>query len=248
MKKVLKAALVAVSIASVVLTVTSCGNSYNSIKRMQKLEEGVSSPKTKEELQEAIEKYDRRAIDLVTTQAQEGTWYKILGARYLDEQLYGKAYEAFQKALEFYPNNANIYYYLAICAGYISNSTIDWNVHNDGSVSETKMKYLKVAEEAFQRALSIDPKYYRAMYGLGVLYIFEMKQSELAIPYLESFLEVQTKDTNGMFALAGAYYDNLEFDKAIALYDRIIELKPNEEKVREAEANKKTVMDMQYQN
>ena len=110
------------------------------------------------------------------------------------------------------------------------------------------MKYLKVAEEAFQRALSIDPKYYRAMYGLGVLYIFEMKQSELAIPYLESFLEVQTKDTNGMFALAGAYYDNLEFDKAIALYDRIIELKPNEEKVREAEANKKTVMDMQYQN
>ncbi|MBQ4235807.1 MAG: tetratricopeptide repeat protein [Treponema sp.] len=247
MKKVFKASA-ALVLSLVAFTCVSCGNSYNSIKRMQKMEEGVSSPTTKEELQEAIEKYDRRAIDLVTTQAQEGIWYKILGTRYLDEQLYGKAYEAFQKALEFYPNNANLYYYLAVCAGYISNSTIDWNVHDDGSVAATKMKYLRVSEESFMRALSIDPKYYRAMYGLGVLYVFDMGEPEKAVPYLEEYLRTQTKDTDGMFVLARAYYENLEFEKSIALYDKIIELKPNAEKVSQAEANKRTVTEMQYKN
>ena len=171
MKKVLRTAFVA-AVASTALVCVSCGNSYNAIKRMQKMEEGVSSPTTKEQLKEAIEKYDRRAIDLATTQAQEGVWYKILGTRYLDEQLYGKAYEAFQKALEFYPNNANLYYYLAVCAGYVSNSQIDWNIHNDGSVGEIKMQYLRVSEESFLRALAIDPKYYRAMYGLVCFMFF----------------------------------------------------------------------------
>ena len=84
MKKVLRTAFVA-AVVSTALVCVSCGNSYNAIKRMQKMEEGVSSPTTKEELKEAIEKYDRRAIDLATTQAQEGVWYKILGTRYLDE-------------------------------------------------------------------------------------------------------------------------------------------------------------------
>lgn len=49
-----------------------------------------------------------------------------------------------------------------------------------------------------------------------------------------------------MFVLARAYYMNYDFDKAVALYDRIIELKPNAEKVKEAEANKKTVLDAKF--
>ena len=69
-----------------------------------------------------------------------------------------------------------------------------------------------------------------------------------AVPYLERFLEVQTKDTNAMFVLARAYYTMYEFDKACALYDRIIEINPNPEKTAEAQANKKIVLDAQYSN
>lgn len=246
MKKIFKTSMTVLALFVVSLSGISCGNSYNSIKRMQKLEEGVSSPTTKEELKDALAKYDRRATDLATTQAQEGVWYKILGTRYLDEQEYGLAYEAFQKALSFYPNNANLYYYLGICAGYMANATKDWNALGDGSIAQRKNQYLRVSEESFQQALSINPKYYRAMYAIGVLYVFQLGEPENAIPYLETFLETQTKDTDGMFVLARAYYENLEFDKAVSLYDKIIELKPSADKVRDAEANKKTVMDMQY--
>ena len=233
---------------AVLLSVTfvSCGDTYKAVKWMQQMEEGVSSPTTKEELKEAIEKYDRRAIDLVTTQAQEGIWWKILGTRYLDEEMYSQAYECFQKAVSFYPDNANLYFYLAVCAGYIANSTIDWNVDAQGTTQEIKLKYLRVSEESYQRALSIDPKYYRAMYGIGVLYVFALEESDKAIPYLENFIAVQTKDTDGMFVLARAYYDTMQYEKAIGIYDRIIELKPSQQKIDDAEANKKIVTDALY--
>ena len=248
MKKVVKAVVFGVSLAAVVSLFPSCGQSYNSIKRIQKLEEGVDSPTTKEELQEAIAKYDKRAIDLATTQAQEGVWWKILGTRYLDEQEYGKAYECFQNAVEIYPNNANLYFYLAVCAGYVAHTKEDWNAMADGTSAVIKQRYLRASETAYLRAISINPNYYRALYGIGILYVFELNESEKAIPYLEQYMNAQVKDTDGMFVLARAYYDTMNFDKAVDLYDKIIELNPNADKVAQAEANKKKVLDAQYTN
>lgn len=226
--------------------VTSCSPSYNSIKRMQKMEEGVSNPTTKEELRDAIKKYDARALDLVTTQAQEGMWYKILGTRYLDEGMYREAYDAFKQAVLFFPNNQNLYYYLAICAGYLANTELDYNATGGLDSATKRMNYLKLSESAYLTSLEIDPKYYRAMYGIGVLYVFDLKDPESAIPYLERFLEVQKRDTDGMFVLANAYYMTLQFDKAIALYDQIIKINPNEQKTSDAQRNKKAVLDAQY--
>lgn len=215
---------------------------------MQRLEEGVSNPTTKEELEEAIKKYEKRAMDLSLTEGQVGMWYKILGTRYLDQQMYAKAFECFQKAITYYPDNANLYFYVAVCAGYLANSSLDYEAQGQKSQSlEKKMNYLHLSENAYLTALKIDPNYYRAMYGIGVLYVFELDESEKAIPYLERFLQTQTKDTNGMFVLARAYYTNYEFDKAIQLYDRIISLNPNAQKTAEAQANKKIVLDAQSQ-
>ena len=69
------------------IVVAACSPSYKSVKRLQQLEEGVSNPTSIEELKAAIAKYDQRALDLVTTQAQEGVWYKMLGTRYLKRPL-----------------------------------------------------------------------------------------------------------------------------------------------------------------
>ena len=227
------------------LVCTSCAPSYNSVKRMQRLEEGVSNQTTKEELEDALKKYEARAMDLVSTEAQSGMWYKILGTRYLDEAMYRKAYDAFRKALMYYPDNANLYYYVAICAGYIANSELDFDAKGAIETAE-RANYLKLSESAYLRALEIDPRYYRAMYGIGVLYVFELDQPDSAIPYLERFLETQKRDSDAMFVLARAYYQTYQFDKAVVMYDKIIALDPNAEKTAEAKANKKVVLDAQY--
>lgn len=224
---------------------TSCDSNYKTVKRMQKMEEGVENPTTKEELLEAIKKYDKRAIDLVTSQAQTGIWYKILGTRYLDEQMYYEAYAAFDKARLSYPSNANIYYWMGVCAGFMSNSVLEYDINGrlDSEKRTQKQNYLRLSEQAYIRALELNPKYYRAMYGIGVLYVFQLKEHEKAIPYLEKFLESQTKDTNGMFVLANAYAVTGQLDKAISLYDKIIKINPNKEKTSEAVSNKNKVLD-----
>lgn len=236
--------VLAVVLSSVVLF-ASCSPTYNSVKRMQKLEEGVSNPTTKEELEEAIKKYEARAMDLVLTEAQSGMWYKLLGTRYLDERMYRKAYDAFRQAILYYPDNAHLYYYIAICAGYIANSELDFDAKGDIETAE-RANYLKFSESAYLRALEIDPKYYRAMYGIGVLYVFELDRPADAIPYLERFLDIQKRDSDAMFVLARAYYQTYQFDKAVVLYDQIIALNPNAEKTAEAKANRKVVLDAQY--
>lgn len=206
------------------------------------MEEGVSNPTTVEELTEAIKKYDARALDLVTTQEQVGIWYKILGTRYLDQQMYGEAMECFQRAIETFPNNANLYYYLAVSAGYTAHTALDFTANGGAEAKLKQQRYLRLAESAYQRALTINPKYYRAMYGIGVLYVFELGESENAIPYMEEFLRNQTKDTNGMFLLARAYCDTGELEKAVELYDRIISLNSNPDLTEDAKLNKQAVL------
>ncbi len=232
-----------VVVASFFLFVSGCSKSNKTIIRMQHFEENVKNPTTVDELKDAIKKYQDRIDDIQLAQSQIGIWYKILGSRYLDNKMYGEALAAFQKALEYYPDNQNLYYYVGVCAGYMANASLDFAAK--GSSTE-KNNYLKLAESAYQQALQIEPRYIRALYGLGVLYVFELDENEKAIAVLEQLLSIDTKNTDAMFVLARAYYVAHQFDGAVALYDKIISLTKSDEKKKEAETNKKIVLDASY--
>ena len=232
-------AILIVAVAAIVLV--SCGGVSNkTIIRHQKMEEGVESPTTIEELKDAIKKYQERVADVQLAQSQIGIWYKILGTRYLDNKMYGEALKAFQEALTYYPDNQNLYYYVGVCAGYMSHAALDYNASGN---NEVKYNYLKLAEEAYLHAIAIEDRYVRALYGLGVLYVFELDEPEKAIPHLEKALSIDTKNLDTMFVLARAYYSSYEFDKAIEIYDKIIETTKSEDTKKTAEENKKIVLD-----
>ena len=232
--------------AAMSLLIVSCGGVSNkTIIRHQKLEEGVDSPTTVEELKDAIKKYQERVADVQLAQSQVGIWYKILGTRYLDNKMYGEALKCFEEALKYYPDNQNLYYYVGVCAGYMSHATLDFNASGK---NEVKYNYLKLAEEAYLRAISIEDRYVRALYGLGVLYVFELDEPEKAVPHLEKALSVDTKNLDTMFVLARAYYSSYEFDKAVEIYDRIIETTKSDDTKKTAEENKRLVLDAAYGN
>ena len=192
-------AILIVAVAAIVLV--SCGGVSNkTIIRHQKLEEGVESPTTIEELKDAIKKYQERVADVQLAQSQIGIWYKILGTRYLDNKMYGEALKAFQEALTYYPDNQNLYYYVGVCAGYMSHAALDYNA---SGTNEVKYNYLKLAEEAYLRAIAIEDRYVRALYGLGVLYVFELDEPEKAIPHLEKMKSMVCIYAVGFLLLAG---------------------------------------------
>ncbi|MBR0033039.1 MAG: tetratricopeptide repeat protein [Treponema sp.] len=220
-----------------------CTKSSKTIIRMQKLETGVSSPTTEAELKDAIKKYQDRIADIQLSDTQVGIWYKMLAVRYLDAKMYGEAMKNFQIALQYYPANQNLYYYVGICAGYMSHAALDYSA--TGSNPE-RSNYLKLAESAYLRAIEIEPRYARALYAIGVLYVMELDECEKAVPYLETLLTIEKRNFDGMFVLARAYYVIGEYDKAAALYDNIAANTKDQARKAEAQANKKIVMDAAY--
>ena len=227
------------------IALCSCSKSNKTIIRLQHIEEGVSSPNTIEELKDAISKYEERVADIQLANSQIGIWHKILATRYLDKKMYGEALKSFQKALEYYPDNQNLYHYVGLCAGYMSHASMDFDA--DG-YSEKRENYLKLSEDAYSRAIEIEPRYARALYGLSVLYLFELGEDEKAVPLLEKLLTIETKNIDAMFLLARAYYMTYEFDKAIGMYDKIISLTKSPERKAEAEANREVVQNAAHSN
>ena len=211
---------------------------------MQALEEGVASPTTEAEIKEAIQKYQTRVEDIALANQQIGIWYKMLGSRYLDNQMYGEALEAFRMATTYYPANQNLYYFVAVCAGFMANQALDYSA--TGSTAQ-KFNYLKLAESAYLEAIKLDPKYARALYGIGVLYIFELEEPGKAIPYLETLAEVEKRNVDGLFLLANAYYQTFEFERAMEIYDEIISITTSSEDKAQAEANKRKVLETAYE-
>lgn len=232
-----------VMIISLAVIFISCGVSNKSVLRYQKMEEGVANPTTIEELKAAIEKYQERVADIQLANQQIGIWYKILGTRYVDNKMYGEALKCFEEALKYYPDNQNLYYYVGVCAGYMSHAALDYG---GSGTTEVKYNYLKLAETAYLRAIQIEDRYVRALYGLGVLYVFELDESEKAIPHLEKLLTIDTRNVDAMFVLARAYYSNYEFDKSIEMYDKIINTTKLAETKATAEENKKIVLNASY--
>lgn len=226
------------------MLLTSCGGVSNkTILRYQKMEEGVSNPTTIDELKDAIKKYGERASDVQLANSQVGIWYKILGTKYIDNKMYGEALKCFQEALKYYPDNQNLYYYVGVCAGYMSHASLDFG---GSGTAEVKYNYLKLAEEAYLRAISIEDRYVRALYGLGVLYVFELDEPEKAIPHLEKALSIDTKNLDAMFVLARAYYSIYEFEQSAAVYDKIIATTKSAETKATAEENKRIALDAVY--
>ncbi len=211
---------------------SSCGN-RKFIQRMQEYEEGVSNPTTEAELNDAIKKYLRRIDDVVIAYERVGLWYKMLGTRYLDKKMYKNALECFQKAVEIYPENPNLYYKVGVCAALMAKGALDFEVRGD----DKSRRYLDLACKAYGRAVDLDPNYSKAVYALSVLYIFELEEPHKAVPLLEKEIEGKMKPLDELFLLAQAYVATNESEKAIETYKRIGELSGSEEQRRKAKEN-----------
>ena len=178
------------------------------IKHLEALEAGVENPLTVEELEEAIAKNEARAEELLALQEQTGSWYKILAVKYIDGEMYGEALSALQKAVQYYPQNQNLFYYIGVSAGFMAKATLDFNA--DGKTTE-RDNYLLLAESGYKRAVELEPDYFRAIYGLAVLYVLEMNQPAKAVPLLEKALTIEEKNTEAMMLLGHAYYMTYDY-------------------------------------
>lgn len=200
-------------------------------------------PETIEGLRSAIAAYEDRIERHVKDAAQTGIYWKILAVRLMDRRLYGEALEALEQAVRYFPEDPTLHYLTGLAASIVAKST-----HDTGgrSGATERGSLFAAAEAAHLRAIGLDGAYARPRYALGVLYVYELDRPVDALPHLRRFLELRSKDVDGMFVLAAAYYLTGAYREAVELYDRIISTTRDAVKRTEAENNKSSVLELLY--
>ncbi|MDR2072225.1 MAG: tetratricopeptide repeat protein [Spirochaetaceae bacterium] len=195
-------------------------------------------PQTIEDLRKAIALYETKIEEHLKDSEQTGIYWKILGSRLVDKKLYGEALEALERAAHYYPEDETVQYLIGISAGTLAKSEYFSPAEQEN--------HFRIAEQAYLRAIDIDGRYGKALYGLSVLYVFEFNRPAEALPYLERFLDINVQDTDAMFVLAAARYMMEDYQGAVDLYDRILGIAKNAELRAQAENNKQQVMNAWY--
>ncbi|MFA6506826.1 MAG: tetratricopeptide repeat protein [Treponemataceae bacterium] len=242
-KRVLAIFIALILVAGLGFAAFSFMRPSNIVQRIAGISPDGSPPETIEGLRSAIGAYESKVAETISAAAQAGIYWKILAVRYMDRGMYGESLDALNSAVTYFPEDATLHYLIGICAAVMSKSSYDYA--GTGRNKE-KERLLALAESAQKRAIALDSKYSRPLYALGVLLVFELDRAVEAVPYLERYLSMQTKDVDAMFILARAYYVTGRRDESVTLYDRILSLTKDEKKRTEAISNKKTVLDRQY--
>jgi tetratricopeptide (TPR) repeat protein len=190
-----------------------------------------------EEIEEQMRRYRKEVERTVEATGQLGVYYKMLAVEYMRGGMFGVAYDALQQAIVIHPENPILFYYAAVCAARVSKSQV---------ILEDQQHWLEISEGLYRRAIALDPGYAAALYGLSILYVFELDRPEEAEVILEELLAVESKHIDGRFLLARVYYKLGKLEETIELYKEIEHLSDVKEKRQEASDRREQIEEELY--
>jgi len=212
-------------------------------KHMAELSPRGGPPETIDGLKQAIVLYENQIERNVREGAQTGVYWKILATRLADKGLDPDALDALERAIYFNSEDPILFYLTGVSAAKVAKSKVGFSANTEAE----REHYYKLSENAYLRALELDVTYTKAMYGLAVLYSFELNRPEDAVTQLERYLQIQKSDINAMFVLARSYYMMRNFTSAIQIYERIVSSTKDQKIKQEAYNNMDRVQEAMYE-
>jgi tetratricopeptide (TPR) repeat protein len=212
-------------------------------KRIHELSPRGGPPETIDGLRRAIALYEDQIERNVREGAQTGVYWKILGIRLAEKNSHNEALDAFERAIYFNTEDAALYYLTGVSAASAAKSTVGFSA----GAEREKDRLYKLSENSYLRAMELDITYTKPMYGIGILYVFELNRPQDAIPYLERYLKISVSDTSAMFILARAYYSTENYASAVEWYDKIVDRAKDKKIKEEALKNKDIILGMLYE-
>lgn len=219
LKEVLIGLLIVIVIGSLVILVyrSQSGRVNRELaKRIAEVSPKGGPPETIEGLRQAIAIYEEQIERNVREGAQTGIYWKILGIRLADKGMHNDALHAFERAIYYNTDEPVLYYLTGISAATVAKSIVGF------SGNAQREHFNSLSENAYLRAIDLDNTYTRPMYGLSILYVFELDRPQDAVPHLERLLSIQSSNIDAMFVLARAYFMTERYKQAIEVYDKII--------------------------
>jgi tetratricopeptide (TPR) repeat protein len=212
-------------------------------KRIAELSPRGGPPETIDGLRRAIALYEDQIERNVREGAQTGVYWKILAIRLADKSMHNDALEAFERAIYFNAEDPVVFYLTGVSAASAAKSMVGFS----SGAEREKDRLYKLSENSFLRAMELDVTYTKPMYGIAILYVFELDRPQDAIPYLERYLKIAVSDVSAMFVLARAFYSTEDYASAIEWYDKIINRTKDKKIKEEALNNKDIIQGMLYE-
>ncbi len=201
--------------AASIIPFMSCARKENRdelVRRMAELDGNEEDAESVRSLKSDMRKVDSAVEKTISLVRDLGTYWRLLGLKYMDYQMWGKAIEAFDEAIDIEPNRAVLLYKRALCSGQMALSIVDSAVRKD---------FIAQAETGYRRVLAISPRYSPAMYALAVLLVYEFGGFQEAAELLENYLRIERSDVKARFLLARAYTENGQIADALDVYGEI---------------------------
>ncbi len=168
-----------------VLTLAGCDQGRSdTLEELAEMEPG-DGPVGEEriaELRRQIDNYREIVDEKVQATGQLGVYYKMLARAYMTRRMYGPALDALEDAIRIETVNPVVFYRAGVAAGQLGNAA--------GGESEAR-RHFETAERYYERAIELDPEYVDALYGLAVLYTFELDRPAEALDLLERATTVE---------------------------------------------------------
>ena len=186
------------------------------------------------ELQKDVAALKKAVNEKVALTDRLGSYYRLLAIAYLDKQMFGKALEAIEDAIRIHPEQHTLFIYRAISAARLAKA-----LQSDAE----KASYMKIAEDSYLRAISLEPNSTQALYGLAVLYTYELDRPQNALPLLERILRRETRNVDALFVLGATHYLLGNTEAALETYDKIITMSNAGTRRDEAKKNKERILE-----
>jgi tetratricopeptide (TPR) repeat protein len=212
-----RAAAALLAAAALAAGIASCGDD-SELRKLFDIESRIAKgapPRTPEEIKAAIAQYSAEAKRTVDATARIGTYYELLATRYLGMKMFRDAYDALQMAIRHFPDAPGLYYNSGLSAAHIAKS----EGAKGASGAAERDKWFSASEAAYKRAIETKNNYGDALYGLSVLYSFELGRSAEAIPLLTRLVGVETKNADAMMLLGRCLYQEGRLEEAAHWYE-----------------------------
>lgn len=184
-----------------------------------------------------VAKYEKIVQEKIDAAGQAASYYKLIGEEYAKLSMYGLALDNYKKDLDYEPNNYIVLYEAGVAASQYGLSR--------GSQSEAQ-PYLAEALRYHLRAIEINPGYSDPYLAAGVLYFYELDDSESAKEILGRGVELfPHKSSRMLFVLAQIAVVEHRIEDAIEIYDRIAGSTRNPEEKKSAISNREALLSSQ---
>ena len=211
-------------------------------KRINELSPRGGPPETIDGLKQAIALYEDQIDRNVKEGAQTGVYWKILATRLADRGMHNDALEALERAIYFNSEDPILYYLTGVSAANVAKSKVGFS----SNAERERDQYYRLSENSYLRALELEVTYSRAMYGLAIIYVFELDRPQDAIVHLERYIQLQPSNIPALFVLARAHFMMENYQQAIEIYDRIISRTKDKAIKEEASINRDIIMGLMY--